>query len=181
MSFGLPNPYRQAINIWDTNGAHALQVFDTATGLVSIFNVNSDDPTIDCKANTFAIYTTAGALKFLVDAGSSITTHNTGQVIKRTVVADANYTALTSDYIIAYTTCSTTRTVALPAAATCAGQMFIVKDESGSVNGATITITVDPAGAETIDGGATKVIITAYGTLTIYSNGTNWFTTARFL
>lgn len=94
--------------------------------------------------------------------------------IKRTAIADANHTILDSEYLIGYTSITVTRTVALPTAVGREGQTFVVKDESGSVTGA-IKITIDPNGAETIDGAATFDIIVAYGAIEFYSDGANWF------
>ncbi|MFJ7297558.1 hypothetical protein [Streptomyces collinus] len=92
----------------------------------------------------------------------------------RTAVADANYTALTTDSKVCYTSLTAARVVTLPSVSNASGQEFLIKDESGSCDG-TRTITVTPASG-TIDGAANKVINTAYGSLRAYSNGTNWFT-----
>jgi hypothetical protein len=91
----------------------------------------------------------------------------------RTAVSAA-YTALSTDYILGVTVSGVT--VTLPSAASVtAGKMFIVKDESGGAAVSNITIT--PAAGETIDGaGGNATISTNYGTLKIYSDGTNWFT-----
>ena len=55
-----------------------------------------------------------------------------------------------------------------------AGKVYIVKDESGaaSVNNITLATT----GGQTINGAATNVINTNYGTASVYSDGANWFT-----
>ncbi|MFF9287495.1 collagen-like triple helix repeat-containing protein [Streptomyces griseosporeus] len=92
----------------------------------------------------------------------------------RTTVADANYTVLTTDSKVCYTSLTAARVVTLPSVSNASGQEFLIKDESGSCDG-TKTITVTPASG-TIDGAANKVINTAYGALRVYSNGTNWFT-----
>lgn len=92
----------------------------------------------------------------------------------RTAVADANYTVLTTDSKVCYSSITAARVVTLPSVSTASGQEFLIKDESGSCNG-TNTITVTPA-TGTIDGAATRVINTAYGSARVYSNGSNWFT-----
>ena len=98
-----------------------------------------------------------------------------GVALKRTGVADANYTVLASDYMIAYTSLSTGRTVTLPTpGAGNTNQMYIIKDQSG--NAGTNNITISSSGGATIDGAASKVINTAWGVLKVYTNGTNWFT-----
>lgn len=55
------------------------------------------------------------------------------------------------------------------------GWFTIIKDEGGVA--ATSNITVSPFGTEKIDGvAASKTINTNYGSLRLYTNGTNWFT-----
>jgi hypothetical protein len=93
--------------------------------------------------------------------------------LQRVGVNDANYTATSSNYLIGFTAISTGRTVTLPAASTMTNKTIIIKDESGSAG--TYNITVDGDGSETIDGAATKVINVNFGSITIYSNGSNWF------
>lgn len=90
------------------------------------------------------------------------------------VAKTADYTATVLDFLIAYTTLAAGRTLTLPAAASCAGRVFIVKDESG--NAGTNNITVDGNASETIDGATTKAISANYGVLRLYCTGTAWFT-----
>ncbi len=98
-----------------------------------------------------------------------------GQKVARVAVADVNHTALVSEYLIAYTSITATRTVSLPPAATAgAGKVFTVNDESGSVSGA-VRITIDPSGIETIDGALTFDMIQSYESVSFYSDGSNWF------
>jgi hypothetical protein len=60
--------------------------------------------------------------------------------------------------------------VSLPTAVGIPGQQFEVKNSGAG------TITVDPSGAETIDGASTKTLA-QYDALRIMSNGTNWIIT----
>ena len=52
------------------------------------------------------------------------------------------------------------------------GKSIIVKDGKGDAN--THTITIDPAGATTVDGQTTTTITTAYGHVRLIFNGTEW-------
>lgn len=61
--------------------------------------------------------------------------------------------------------------VNLPAAASAAGQVFNIKKIDSSAN----TVTIDPNGAETIDGAATSVLTAQYQSLQIQSNGSAWY------
>lgn len=93
--------------------------------------------------------------------------------LQRTAVADAAYSALVTDHLIAYTTLTAPRTVTLPTAVGTLGQVIVVKDETG--NAGTQTITVAAQAGQTIDGAASKAITTAYGSLRVYSTGAAWF------
>ncbi len=88
----------------------------------------------------------------------------------RNGISDTNYTATSTDTLIAYVTLTAARTVTLPAASSVpAGKQFIIKDESGNCSsGNTITI------VGIIDGVSNLVLNTAYSNTRIYSNGTNW-------
>src|SRR5271166_4130912 len=98
------------------------------------------------------------------------------QTNTRTAVADAAYTVLTSDRMVAYTSLSAARAVALPAASAYpTGTPLTIIDESGSCS-ATNTITVNRAGSDTINGATSAVLATAYGHLAIESNGSSKWT-----
>jgi hypothetical protein len=110
----------------------------------------------------------------VVPKGAGRVWNTAGVKMNRTTVADAAYTVLGSDYIIAYTSLTTGRAVTLPApSSTNSGQIFIVKDEAGSAG--TNNLTVSGASGN-IDGAASYVISTNYGLARFYSNGSNYFT-----
>lgn len=105
--------------------------------------------------------------------GSSILHIDGGLTGRRTTTGDANYTALTSDFIIEWTALTANRTLNLPAAATAAdGKIYIVKKGTS----AAFNIIIDPSGAETIDGVATVSITASFGSQRIYCTGTAWRT-----
>lgn len=85
-------------------------------------------------------------------------------------------TALSSDVLIAYTALasSTAPTIKLATAIDNTGLFLIIKNETSG----TTTITVAPAAgtSQTIDGGTSARISTAYFGKAFYSNGVNWFT-----
>ncbi|MEA9985653.1 right-handed parallel beta-helix repeat-containing protein [Subtercola sp. RTI3] len=91
----------------------------------------------------------------------------------RTTVSNVAYTALNSDYRIAYTALTAPRIVTLFTAVGNTGAELVIVDETG--NAATSNITITPASGEMINGStSSKVISTAYGFYKIYSNGTGW-------
>jgi hypothetical protein len=110
---------------------------------------------------------------YALNIESGVTRLNGGQVVKRTATA-VSVAAGVDDYIIGVTSTAAARTITLPTAVNVTGRVYIVKDESGGA--ATNNITVDCTGGQTINGAATNVINTNYGSVTVYSDGANWFT-----
>ena len=84
------------------------------------------------------------------------------------------YTAKTAAYSVVAATdycihCTTgTFDVTLPTAAGIAGQEFIIKNSGAG------TITVATTSSQTIDGAATAVLSTQYGSLSVMSDGANY-------
>ena len=94
----------------------------------------------------------------------------------RVDVADAAYAALASDRLIAYTALTTARAVTLPAASAYpTGTRLTVIDESGACS-ATLTLTANRAGSDTIDGATSCVVNTPYGHVSFEGNGSNAWT-----
>lgn len=95
-----------------------------------------------------------------------------GQSAGRTVSASLAYTALLSDYIIAYTSLTAARTVTLPTPNIgMLNKFYIIKDESG--NG---TLSIWLTGV--VDGATTNTTVcanAAYGACRLYNNGSAWF------
>jgi hypothetical protein len=75
-----------------------------------------------------------------------------------------------SYYTILCDTSSNAITINLPAAGGCSGRMYNIK-----VVDNTNSVTVDANGSETIDGESTQVMTQQYSTMTIQSNGSNWY------
>ena len=93
--------------------------------------------------------------------------------VKRTAVT-ANYTASSGDYLIGVNSSSGALTVTLPKSTSAnAGRLLVIKDEGG-LSGSGKTITVAAAGAQTIDGSATRALKTDYSCVQIYSTGSGW-------
>lgn len=91
----------------------------------------------------------------------------------RTAVADAAYTALATDRLVAYTSLTAARIVSLPPAASYPrGARLTVVDEAGAAS-ASLAITIARAGTDTINGAASAEINSPYGSITLESNGSN--------
>ena len=96
----------------------------------------------------------------------------------RTEVDDAAYQMVPHDRIVAVIAITASRIITLPDPAYCsAGLVVVVKDESGDCSGSE-TITVNQNSSETVDGSSSVVINTAYGSASLYTNGTDWFLVA---
>jgi Major tropism determinant N-terminal domain len=94
----------------------------------------------------------------------------------RTPVSDANYTALTSDRLVAYTALTAARVVTLPAASAYpTGSRLLVVDESGACS-ATDTITISRGGTDTINGASSATLSSPYAYAALESNGSNAWT-----
>lgn len=97
-----------------------------------------------------------------------------GMAYKRTTVGDVNYTVLTTDYLVEYTSLTAGRTVTLPTAVGYTGQVYVIKDGTGTAG--TNTLTIATTSSQTIDGAASATITANYGRIVVYSDGTNWKT-----
>lgn len=101
---------------------------------------------------------------------------NSSSLTNSVVTKTANYTALSSDYFVNYDTVSVATagvTNTLPSAVTAtAGRSYVVKDSTGAANTKNIVIN---ATAGNIDGASTATITTSRGSLSFYSDGSNWF------
>ena len=94
----------------------------------------------------------------------------------RTAVADAAYAVLVTDRQIAYTTLTAARAVTLPAASAYpVGAQLTLIDESGNCS-ATLTLTLNRAGSDAINGATSAVVSAPYGYLALESNGSNAWT-----
>ena len=86
----------------------------------------------------------------------------------------AAYDVGPNDEVILITGTGTPRTLTIPTREAVKGRILTFKDAGGGAG--TNNFTIDPEGSTTIDGAATKVISTNYGTFSIVCDGTNWFT-----
>lgn len=159
-----------AINPIGTTTSGGATVLNTATLWVGANGAGgTNNYGLYCAGNafvngTFAVLTTStftGVATF-----TAMDVHNGGINVngklrlKRTVVADAAYTALVTDEIVAYTTLTATRALTLPSGTV--GDTLIIADESGNAGSFPITI------VGTVDGATNKSISTAYGGMRLY-------------
>ena len=78
---------------------------------------------------------------------------------------------VSGDYAILANSTSGAITINLPTAAILAGRIFVFKRVNAGAN----NVVIDPAASETIDGAAMYTLSAQWASVTIISNGTNWF------
>tara|TARA_R100001594_G_scaffold74010_4_gene108608 strand:- start:8547 stop:9170 length:624 start_codon:yes stop_codon:yes gene_type:complete len=147
--------YHDGTNSWLNNATGDLKIRNAANDKDIIFQCDNgsggetDYITLDGSTETVVI-----------DRGVT--------VAQRTVSGDV--TVASSDYIIAFGSCSSAPTVTLPDAQRAAGRMLVFKEIDGYYN-----ITIDPEGSTTIDGSATYTSSGTKPVIRVFSDGTNWF------
>ena len=93
-------------------------------------------------------------------------------VLRTATSGDAAATIKIGEGYHGVTAISAARVLTLPLVASLEdGYTIVVQDESGSASGGN-TITVTAAGSDTINGGTTAVISSAYGRVTLIKSGT---------
>ena len=103
-----------------------------------------------------AVTSQVNAKDDLVQPTTTITASKTIGLLSRNVFVDATSGALT---------------VTLPSASSAVGRYFNVKKIDSTSN----AVTVDADGSETIDGSTTASLASQYDSLSIVSDGTEWF------
>ena len=128
------------------------------------------------NVNAAATYAQQGEPGYTIDDKTLYVSDGTSyrQVVSTmTVVSKSTtYSAVLSDSIVQCNTTGGAFTVTIPAASGNKGQVFRIKDSGGA--GAANNITIATSGGN-IDGAATATISTNYGKLTVYSDGSNWY------
>ena len=165
---------RSLVFINNTNAA------STGTFCLNVQNA-STGPNILLSGANREINSIGGDLDITTDSSGDVVLNpaedvilDGGQQVKRTALGAGSSTLGVNDYLIGKTAITAAGdTLTLPSAATIAGKVYVIKDESG--NAGTDNITIATQAAETIDGQATFVINANYNSVTVYSDGTNWF------
>ena len=114
--------------------------------------------------------------QFLVNAVEQLRVSGAGTsllagLLAPTTAKTATFTAAATDYTLLCDATSGAITANLPAAASNAGRIYLVKKVDASAN----AVTLDGDGAETIDGAATYALTVQWQSVTVQCNGTGWF------
>jgi len=122
----------------------------------------------------------AGAMEFNSDAlYFTITTGPTrktiafteSNIVFSTTSKTGDYTITTADTVILADAVGAPFAITLPLASSASGYRFFVKKIDSTTNAVTLT----RSGSDTIDGSTTAAISVQYTSLSVLSNGTNWF------
>jgi hypothetical protein len=97
-----------------------------------------------------------------------------GSYEPQTAVVDAAYELQIGDFFLHVTATATTAvTITLPTAEVVKGRAVNIKD--AGFNASTNNITIETEGAELIEGAANLVISADGVSISLYSNGSDWF------
>jgi len=105
--------------------------------------------------------------------------HLTGALNVKYVSTDDSqngYSVATTDYIVGVNTSAGAVTTTLPGAATAgAGRLLIIKDIGGYASASAKAINIVTNGSEKIDGADSLQILVSSGTVSLFSDGSNWY------
>lgn len=144
-----------------TTGSNNTILGASITGLAAALT----STVILAAGGSIRFYSNSAGLSGIATAVPNSTLHVQGSLALAYVAKTAVYTATVSDYTIDCT--ANTFTVSLPTAVGITGRIYVVKNSGAG------TITIDPSGAETIDGAATATLV-AGASITTQSTGANW-------
>ena len=94
-----------------------------------------------------------------------------GLCLSVTDITTTPYTATVTDFFLLVDATVGNITLNLPAAVGSEGKEYIIKKIDATAN----TVIIDPDGAETIDGAATKTLSSQWQSLSVVSDGTSWY------
>lgn len=134
-------------------------------------------PSVDYILDETAVVTGSdGTISFGAWRPKNVDDFNINTLKKRVSVSNSNYTGKLNDCLIAFTSLDAQRSGILPnASQVSTNHIFIVKDETtfGLASGFNIVVSGTNC---LIDGAVKKTLTTGFQALTVYSNGTNYFT-----
>jgi hypothetical protein len=134
----------------------------TGDGPIGSLQFRVDNPIANEISGTANVLYDLTNNNFKVDSGL---THNR-------VSISSSYTASAGNYILGVSAVPTD--ILFNATDFSAGQVLLVKDESGLASSNT-SITLNPSGSQTIDGAPAIYVESPYGSVLLYTDGSDWF------
>lgn len=180
-----------------TPGKLIMAAYDGITGYDYIMNLDSNGFTVveniggdvplraDNTGVTIELGLNLGFVPVTNNTNTMLVTRNatTGNIELRDVsslpggslssVTTISANATISNVVTLVDTTSTTITVTLPTAVGISGKQYTIKDKAG--NAGIRNITIATTSSQTIDGSRTHRINTAYESINVISNGSNWY------
>ena len=143
------------------------------TGVTASAVEVADGPvgSLQFRINTPVSGEISGSSKVLYDTTNNNLTVAGGLIHSRTAIATI-HTASVGNYILGVTAVPTQ--ILFDATLFSTGQVLVIKDESGAAS-ISNTILLNASASQTIDGVANVSIESPYGSVLLYSNGSNWF------
>jgi hypothetical protein len=151
-----------------TGATHKIKMKNAANG--HEVWVDSVTPSIYTGGGDDLIFGYNQSEKFRLTASGLVMNGSFNAELVSIVNSDSPYTAAAVEVIIADAT-SGAITVNLPDAAGNTGRRYSIKKVDATAN----LVTIDGDGGDTIDGQTTKVLSDQYDSVTVVSDGTNWF------
>lgn len=150
-----------------------------ATGLVATDDAVNDQTDVDLDYATTAeiadiAFAEAAGSAAPVPHGDHVHAHGTGYRgghTRNDRTESADYVVALTDDVILVDATGANRTITLPTAASAANRQFDIKKIDASAN----TVTVDADGSETIDDATTFVLSAQYASVTVFSDGSEWW------
>ena len=157
--------------IRNTGGTSSYKVI-TGSGFTSFGTITSD-PLVVLTNDTERMRITSGGNVGIGTSSPNSTLHLNGSFTAPLTTKTANYTLTSSDYTVGFD-CAADRTATLPDATTCSGRIYVIYQYNTA--GSTRGVTIDPNGAQTINGAATYLLkgYCEFSSVMIQSNGSNW-------
>ena len=134
----------------------------TGDGPIGSLQFRVDNPIANEISGTANVLYDLTNNSFKVDSGLS---HNR-------VSVSSSYTASAGNYILGIS--AVPSSILFNAADFSSGQVLVVKDESGLAS-SNDAITLNPSGSQTIDGAPAVYVESPYGSVILYTDGSDWF------
>jgi hypothetical protein len=157
ISGSLTTPFTSQTSVTVThnfNGYPAVQVIDDSN--LVLIPLTITHTSVNAFTVTFAVSTSGNIIATL------------GGVATTVVTKTGNYTLTASDNLVL---CNAALTITLPETTGLQGKIYHIKHIT--TNG--IEVLVNTTDSKTIDGESTKIIIAKWTTLTVFTDGSNWF------
>ena len=164
------------ITVTNGNGVSGNPTLTLANDLAALEGLASTGFAVRTGTDTWTQRTITAGTGITVTNGNGVSGNPTIAItatsLNASITSISTNTTISNDVTLVDTT-STTITVTLPTAVGISGKQYTIKDKVG--NAGIRNITVATTSSQTIDGSTTQRINTGYESLTVISDGSNWY------